>query len=254
MKAINMSNTCQKSKFCPVTLLLAALLIGGGFAAAGYFLAQSINSFSNNQRAVSVRGFAERDVQADLALWQVRFTTTGNDLADVQNKIESDTTIVRDFFLNNGFDATEIMPLQTEMTDLLSRDYRPEGADKGRYIINAGFRVRTTKVDALAKLASTKLGDLFKAGIVLRDGQQPPNFIFTKLKTIKPQMVAEATADARTAAVKFAADSGAALGQIKGAEQGVFQILPRDQADGISAEQEINKTVRVVTNVTYFLQ
>ena len=238
----------------PIILLLCALFVGVGFAMAGYFLAGAVHSFANNQRVVSVRGFAERDVQADLGLWQVRFTATGNDLTVVQAKVENDASLVRSFFLKNGFKATEILPLQTEMTDLMSRDYRTEGANQSRYIINSGFRVRTPAVQQLANTASTKLGDLIKVGVVLRDGQQPPNFIFTKLKTVKPQMVAEATRDARAAAENFAGDSGTKLGNIKNAEQGVFQILPRDQADGISAEQEINKTVRVVAGVTYFLK
>lgn len=67
-------------------------------------------------------------------------------------------------------------------------------------------------------------------------------------------MIGESTARAREAAQKFAADSQASLGGIKHANQGLFEILPRDQATGITEGSQINKTVRVVSTVDYFLR
>ena len=67
-------------------------------------------------------------------------------------------------------------------------------------------------------------------------------------------MIADATARAREAAEQFARDSHSELGGIRQAYQGVFEILPRDQAPGIAAESQINKTVRVVSTVEYFLK
>ena len=53
-------------------------------------------------------------------------------------------------------------------------------------------------------------------------------YTFTKLNDIKPEMVAEATKDARAAAEQFAKDSGADVGGIKDATQGYFSIDARD--------------------------
>jgi uncharacterized protein len=139
------------------------------------------------------------------------------------------------------------------MVDLLSREYRSEGAEKGRYIVNAGLRVRSTQVDLVRSLAGMKIGALIKSGVTLRDNQQPPVYLYTKLKDIKPEMIAEATEDARRAAAQFAKDSGATLAGMKSASQGVFQFLPRDQADGVMESAEIDKTVRVVTATDYLL-
>jgi uncharacterized protein len=66
----------------------------------------------------------------------------------------------------------------------------------------------------------------------LEYGLGGPTFVFTRLNQLKPSMVAEATANARTAAGQFAKDSRSALGDIRHANQGVFVILPRDQAPG----------------------
>jgi uncharacterized protein len=66
-------------------------------------------------------------------------------------------------------------------------------------------------------------------------------------------MIADATANARAAAEQFARDSGSALGRIRQANQGVFVILARDQAPGINEGSQLQKTVRVVSTVQYFL-
>ena len=51
----------------------------------------------------------------------------------------------------------------------------------------------------------------------------------------------------------MAADSRSRLGGIRRANQGVFVILPRDAAAGISEEAQLHKTVRVVATVEYYL-
>lgn len=239
--------------FCPFTALLMALLIGGGIAFAGLAIEHGILTTTKVQRYVSMRGFAEKDVKADLAIWNIGYAATGDDLASVQTKIENDTNTIRTLLTQNGLSEDEIITLPLNMTDLLARDYRSEGANQGRYIIYGSLRVRTDKVDLVQTISGQKLGDLIRSGVTLRDNQQPPVYVYTKLKDIKPAMVAEATKDARAAAEKFAADADAHLGTIRQAQQGVFQILPRDQADGIYEAAEINKKVRVVTTVDYYL-
>jgi hypothetical protein len=96
------------------------------------------------------------------------------------------------------------------------------------------------------------------AGVVLSSGGEygggGPTFVFSGLNALKPQMIAEATARAREAAEQFARDSKTGVGPIRQASQGVFEILPRDQAPGISQESQVVKTVRVVSTVEYSLR
>jgi hypothetical protein len=66
-------------------------------------------------------------------------------------------------------------------------------------------------------------------------------------------MLAQATTNARAAAEQFAADAGAGLGTIARANQGVFQILPRDGLRGVPEWTRPRKKVRVVSTVTYRL-
>ncbi len=246
--------TASRRSFCPITALLMALVIGGGIAFAGRMIGHGITSMSTAQRYVSMRGFAEKDVTADLALWNIGYAATGNDLSVVQTKIEADTQTIRKLLADSGLTDDEVITLPLTMTDLLARDYRSEGSNQARYIVYGSLRVRTDKVALVQKISGTQIGALIRAGVTLRDNQQPPVYVYTKLKDVKPAMVADATKDAKAAANTFAQDSGATLGGIRQAQQGVFQILPRDQADGVYEAAEINKKVRVVTTVDYYLK
>jgi hypothetical protein len=117
--------------------------------------------------------------------------------------------------------------------------------------------VRSGKPDVVLQ-ASQRVSELVGAGVVLSSsgeyGIGGPTFVFTRLNELKPAMVKAATANARAAAEQFAADSRTDLGGIRHANQGVFVILPRDQAPGVNEGAQLQKIVRVVSTVQYFLK
>jgi hypothetical protein len=105
-------------------------------------------------------------------------------------------------------------------------------------------------VDAVLALMG-KQSELLKKGIVTGGSNQwenPVDFRYEGLNDIKPEMIEEATRNAREAANKFANDSGSRLGKIKTANQGTFTIEDRD------SNTPYIKKVRVVTSVTYYLK
>ncbi len=233
----------------------AAVILAAGIAAGGWFVGDGVIHARTGDRVVSVKGLAERAVQADLALWLLRFVATGDDLAAVQAKIRQDTALATGFLAGAGIneDAIEVQALQ--VTDVLANPYRSGGPVEKRFIIAQTLGVRTTDVAAVAA-ASQRVGELVEAGVVLSaEGShlQGPMYLFTRLNDIKPEMIREATANARDAAEQFAADSGAALAAIRSARQGVFQILARDKLPGVDEHRQIAKTVRVVSTVDFAL-
>jgi len=108
--------------------------------------------------------------------------------------------------------------------------------------------VCTDKVDVVLKLMSEQSA-LLKKGIVTggNSWENPVEFKYEGLNDIKPQMIEEATMNAREAARQFAKDSDSRLGKIKTASQGTFTIENRD------SNTPYIKKVRVVTSVTYYL-
>lgn len=235
--------------------LVAAVVLGVGIAVAGWFVGDGFLEGRRGDRFVTVKGLAERAVTADLAVWPLRFVATGNDLAAVQRKIVGDTDLVRDFLASNGFPPEAFESQSLQVVDRLAQQYQ-QGQVESRFIIAQTITLRSGDVDRVAGLAG-RLGELVAAGLVLSDENQwnaGPTYVFTGLNDLKPAMIAEATASARTGAEQFAADSGSRVGGIRRASQGVFQILARDDIPGLQQEKEIHKMVRVVSTIDYLLE
>lgn len=228
---------------------LAALLLALGIAFAGAAVGHAFLKARGAERFVTVKGLAEREVQANLVLWPIVFNVTGNDLADVQSAAEGDARKIEDFLMRRGFDAAEVSRSAPRVTDYLAQGYNAEGrAPAARYQVEMTVLVRSPKVDAVQR-AIPLSGDLVKDGVALvRSYEQTTQYLFTDLEAIKPEMIATATQDARRAAEQFAKDSGSAVGAIRQAQQGYFSVEDRD---AYSPEW---KKVRVVTTVEYILE
>jgi hypothetical protein len=235
---------------------IAALVLAVGIVLAGWFIGNGFVRGRTADRYVSVKGVSERDVTANMALWPLRFVSTDDALARAQQKFDESKQAVVAFLGKHAIDASQVELQGFEVTDVLANPYRGEGAVTSRYIISGTLMVRVDD-PTLVQKASQDLGSLVQSGVVFSSQGGyggGPTYLFTKLNDFKPQMIAEATASAREAAEQFAKDSGSRLGPIRTANQGVFQILPRDRAPGVMEESQLNKTVRVVTTVEYALE
>ena len=67
-------------------------------------------------------------------------------------------------------------------------------------------------------------------------------------------MLELATKNAKKSAQEFAKSSNSTLGKIHTANQGVFSILPREQSFLNNENTQIEKKVRVVSTITYWLK
>ena len=133
----------------------------------------------------------------------------------------------------------------------MANPYRDNtAASTSRFILKQDINVRTDNVDTVAA-ATSQTGDLIAQDIVLEN--QSATYFFTKLNTVKPQMLKEATENARQAAYEFAQNSGSKVGKIHTANQGVFSVQSRDDPNAYEPTQ-INKKVRVVATIDYFLE
>lgn len=227
-----------------VGILVAGLFIGGGFAK------------SREDRFVTVKGISEREVNADLAIWPLRIVAADNDLAKANAQVQSSLTRIREFLSSNKIDISQLQLQDFSVTDAQTNQYSGGNTSGARYVIKQTVVVRSTRPD-LVSAASQRVSELVSNGVVLSSGGEygngGPTFVFTGLNKLKPQMIGEATARAREGAEQFARDSHSSIGGIRRASQGVFEILPRDQAEGITEASQITKTVRVVTTIDYAL-
>jgi hypothetical protein len=231
-------------------------LIALAIVIAGIAIGVGVSRVRTPDRYVTVKGVAERDVQADLAIWPLNLIVADNDLAAAQSKIQSDLGRIRGFLASNGIDTSTIVVQGYSVTDARTNQYGPAPINS-RYVIRQTVIVRSSNPQ-LVLAASQRVGELVSTGVVLSSGAEygggGPTFVFTGLNSLKPAMIGEATARAREAASQFARDADARLGGIRQANQGIFEILPRDPAQGISEQSQVMKRVRVVSTVEYILE
>lgn len=235
----------EKSMRGPLAL---GLCIGAGLVVLGIVLGNSALRVKRLDRVVTVKGLAEREVKADVALWPVTFTDANNDLGQLYSSLDTKTKQVVAFLLKHGFEREEITVSPPSITDKLAQQYGGQQSVALRFTASQAVTVYTEKVDTV-RTALTAVSELGKDGIVLKgdDFQSRTQYIFTKLNDIKPAMIEEATRNAREVAEKFAHDSNSTVGKIKRASQGQFTISDRDQ------NNPHIKRVRVVSTVEYYL-
>jgi hypothetical protein len=232
---------------------VSALILASALVAAALIFTGGFVQSRTADRYVTVKGIAERDVKAGLALWPLRFVATDDRLDVAQAAIARSHASVIAFLERHGVDRAKTEVQGLEVTDVLANAYR-DGPAASRYIIAQTLMVRSDDADVV-RAASQKVGELVDAGVVLsaQHGSITPTYLFTGLNDLKPQMIAEATKNARRAAEQFATDSGSRILGIRRANQGLFEILPRDRVQGVDEESQIHKTVRVVTTVEYYI-
>ena len=232
---------------------LYVVIIALGLLFVGFFPGYYYYHSKFNYNAVTVKGLAEQDVEADLAIWDIKYVATGNNLIETKNNLEKQTIAIIEFLHNNGFTDAEIEMGGVETNDLMANPYRGNDTITSRFILTKSVTVRSNQVRNVAE-TYTKSSELINSGIVFENQYGSPiSYIFTKLNDIKPQMLEMATKNARQAALEFAKSSESKVGKIHSANQGVFSILPRDNSN-VSESQQINKKIRVVATVEYFLE
>jgi len=227
--------------------ILGALLCIG-LALLGYLISGSIIRIKALNRTVTVKGLSEREVPANIAIWPIKFSEAGNDLNDLFSSIQRNNSLIIQFLKNNGFKNPEISISAPAIMDRQAQGYADSNKIKFRYSGSSIITVYTGNVDSVRKTMK-KLVELGKEGIAIsgQDYNSKTEFLFTELNKIKPEMIEEATKNAREVAERFAKDSESKLGKIRHARQGQFSINNRD------SNTPYIKKVRVVSTVEYYL-
>lgn len=228
--------------------LILGVCILIGLSSLGYLLGNAAIKFKQLDRTVTVKGLSEREYEADIVIWPIQFTTASNDLEEMYISIDKNTERIRSFLKNAGIGNEEITTSPPAIIDKSAQQYGNQSNYEFRYTASQTVTVFSTNIKIVREVMG-KLSELGKQGIVISGDiyQSQTEYIFTRLNEIKPEMVEEATENAREVAEKFASDSKSTLGKIKTASQGQFSISERDK------NNPHIKKVRVVSTISYYL-
>lgn len=229
--------------------LISSVVLAVALIVAGLALRSGIITFKDRDCEVSVKGLSEKEVKANKVTWPLLYKEIGNDPTQMYESIEHKNALIVKFLRSGGITDEEISVNPPSITDRQADNYGNEMLNY-RYKASSVITVTSTNVDKVRALMGRQT-ELMKQGIALISeeyGENRVTYEFTGLNEIKPQMVEEATKNARTTAEKFAADSHSRLGKIRHASQGQFSIDNRD------ANTPYIKNLRVVVTMDYQLE
>ena len=227
---------------------ICTLIASAAFIIGCFIIYSGMGNIVPAERSVSVRGLAEKEVDADMAVWKLTFSVGGNDLQYLQKEVVRQTAVVEKFLKDHGLEGGDYSLLAPEINDASMNTWGSTEKRTYTYIAKQSILVRSGKVKAVKAACGDTL-ELAGLGVsVSNDYDNKVNYEFNGLNEIKPEMIASATENARLAAEQFARDSGSKVGKIKTASQGLFSI----EAAAVGLEEK--KNVRVVTTVVYSLK
>ena len=254
-----MGNNDNRSILFAALIIAIGLLVG--LTAAGYYVGRGTARFKSDVRTVTVKGLVEKEVKADEAVWTLSLRRASDDLRDAHTRLSADRDAVNGFLQKQGFKETDITRQPTRTVDKLAREYgQPQANERLRYLVSTAVVVRTTNIELVQKsIGSTE--ELLKAGVIL-DGEREgnaanPRYVLSTFNDLRPQLLAEATKNARAIAQQFAADSGATVGKIHSANQGSIQIFGsdgNDESGPYSPTSTPMKKIRVVSTFEFELK
>lgn len=238
--------SCENKKCCCTKILLPSIAIVAGLTLLGFFISKGLTKIANQEQYVTVKGLAEREVLANKVVWPLPYKCVSNDMQKLYGEIEKNKNIVLSYLKDGGITDSEIVISAPAVTDRLAQSYVPDNI-QFRYQAEAVITVISPQVEKVIELMGKQI-ELMKDGVIIsNEYNYQTQFEYTALNDIKPEMVEEATRNARAVAQKFAEDSDCELGNIRQATQGQFSISSDETTPQI-------KNIRVVTTVKYALE
>ncbi len=237
-----------------IARVISAAILALGVAAAGFLAGQALIKSRLGFRVVTVKGLSEREVKANLGFWPIRFVATGASLEAARQSLETSEASVKSYLAAKGFMPADFQVQNIQVEDRFAGFNAQQVPPELRFVLTEDMLVRSAEVQKLAD-ASRSVGDLIKTGVVFSSDayNAGPSFVFTNIADLKGEMLTEATKRAREAAEKFAAELGAKVGDIQSANQGIVEVNPAVEIPNDRPEKQIDKKVRVVTTISYFL-
>lgn len=225
-----------------LSTIVAAVLIAGGISLLGLFVKGGIDNLAFRDRQVTVKGLAEKEVEANRVNWSIQYSIAGDDLLPLYDQMTQNNAKILNFLTSNGI-AREDIGFGTPDTYNNTTNQYSSTSFKYNYSLTCTVTVSTSKVKEVGALLDRQ-SELLKEGIPFSNNNL--NYEYTLLNDIKPAMIAEATKNAREAAAQFAKDSESKVGKMKTASQGQFSI---DDTSNPAV-----KKVRVVSSIVYYLE
>lgn len=223
--------------------IIVAGIVAFGLLLLGLCLKGGIDNFTNKDRRVTVKGLAEREVDADKVVWTLTLEESADELNPMFTRLNQQVDVIKNFLKEKGIDGKGDVQVTTfSVNDNLSNVWSDE-KPRFHYTVRRSVVVSSNDTHFISDLR-TQTDELIDRGIIVESDNA--EYEYTQFQKLKPEMMADAIANAETTAKQFAENSHSKINKIVEAGQGEFSI---DDAD-----IPYKKKVRVVSTITYSLK
>ncbi len=238
-----------------VKLATAAVVLAIGMILSSSLLSKLFVRIAHEQ-ALTVKGYAEKDLLSDVGKFTCMCNVRGANLKEAYDRLQESKKVVLEYLKKTGFQPAEISSGTIDTSKIAKRDEQGKETNEIEFY-SAGQTISVTSRNvALIQDVSSSITDLIQQGIDIR--AFPPAFFISDLKDAKLGLLAEATADGFRRAQVLAENSKGKVGELIGAQQGVFQITQRNSTDtsggGEYDTSTIEKTAKVAVTLQYALR
>lgn len=243
----------SKSIILGLSILLGLIILG-------FFIFKGLKTFSDKDRVVTVKGLAEMNMTATSATINLNYSFSGDDIQSIINSSANKKTAILAYLKEKGYNENEIEIKKIDINDrekYYEREWvngKQEMVKIDRYTVAQSISFESKDVTKAEDNVSEIKLDLISKDL---SSNLYVSYSFPELNSIKPELIAESTKNARIAGEQFANDSQAKLGKIKTASQGQITIAGRyyyDEDYSDSPEFPYIQKARVVSTIVFFLE
>ena len=243
------------------SVIILGLFIAIGLIILGVCIKSGLNSFSDKERIVTVKGLAEKLVKANSANININLQMSGDYPNELVKDLDNYVLATKKILKSKNY--KEITISELNLFDSKSYyTYEWNGnqsikVKKDRYNLSKNITINIEDIENSEAIKENLMLTLIENNINV---DVFLNYNFPELNDFKSELIAESTKNARTSGEQFANDSKSKLGKIKTASQGQISIVGKyyyNDEDGGSTnvpEKPYYQKVRVVSTIVFFLE
>lgn len=208
---------------------------------------------------IDVTGLTKVDFTSDLIVWRGTFSKKAMSLKDAYAALKNDESIIKSYLIGKGISKESLIISSVRINQ--DYEYRYDQNGNSNRVFNGYNLTQEVKIEsenvALVETISREVTELIDKGVEFYSYQ--PEYYYSKLSDLKIEMIASATADARSRAEQIAQNAKAEVGDLVSADLGVFQITGQNSNEeftwgGVYNTQEKNKTARVTMRLKFGIE
>ncbi len=238
-------------------LIYFSLILSTGLIVVALIVGATLHSIKVSDSTVSVTGSAQKIITSDTAKWYGSFSrTVGVDgLKDGYAQMKKDLEVTMAYLKECKLSGEMITVNPITVSPMYEGvAYGGQGKLTG-YVLTQQIIVEKNNVDDV-RLAAQNSGNLLNQNVIFTSSQV--EYYYSKLDDLKLDLLADATSNAKERAERIAKSSGAAVGQLRSAGMGVFQITAINSTDvsdyGSYDTSAIQKKVTAVARTSFSLR